>query len=59
VEPPPSLDSAFKIEPKQCMVGPRSVCNFTVTFDPSKGSAGAFKSIILASPELSNDEIEI
>ena len=41
------------------MVGPRSVCNFTVTFDPSNGYAGAFKSIILASPELSNDEIEI
>ncbi len=41
------------------MVGPRSFCNFTVTFDPSKGSAGVFKSIILASPELSNDEIEI
>lgn len=52
IEPEPSLDSAYKIEPKQCTVGPRSSHSFTVTFDPSKGT-GKFKSIVLASPELS------
>jgi|TARA_B110000285_G_C15124487_1_gene619275 hypothetical protein len=40
------------------LVGPRSSHQFTVTFDPSKGT-GNFKSIVLASPELSQDEIEI
>lgn len=40
------------------MVGPRTSNQFTVTFDPSKGT-GNFKSIVLASPELSQDEIEI
>jgi hypothetical protein len=39
-------------------VGPRSQHTFTVTFDPSKGT-GRFKSIVLASPELSQEEIEI
>lgn len=58
LEPEPSKDSAFKIEPATCLVGPRSSHQFTVTFDPSKGT-GNFKSIVLASPELSQDEIEI
>jgi hypothetical protein len=40
------------------LVGPRSSNHFTVTFDPSKGT-GNFKSIVLASPELSQDELEI
>ena len=39
-------------------MGPRTQHNFTVTFDPSKGT-GRFKSIVLASPELSSEEIEI
>ena len=59
VEPPPSTDSAFKIEPSQCVVGPRSNHEFTVTFDPSKGPSGKFRSIVLATPELSADELEI
>lgn len=58
IEPEPSLDSAFKIEPTTCVVGPRSTHQFQVTFDPSKGT-GAFNSIVLASPELSQEELEI
>lgn len=58
IEPEPTKDSAFKIEPVSCSVGPRSTHNFTVTFDPTKGT-GRFKSIVLASPELSAEEIEI
>jgi hypothetical protein len=40
-------------------VGPRSNHEFTITFDPSKGPAGKFRSIVLASPELSQEELEI
>ena len=58
IEPEPSKDSAFKIEPTTCLVGPRSSNHFTVTFDPSKGT-GNVKSIFLASPELSQDELKI
>jgi len=58
IEPEPSADSAFKIEPARCVVGPRSNHIFTVTFDPSKGT-GNFKSIVLSSPVLSNEELEI
>ena len=58
IEPEPSADSAFKIEPASVMVGSRSTHSFTVTFDPSKGT-GEFKSIVLASPELSLEELEI
>lgn len=58
LEPEPSKDSAFKIEPANVLVGPRTSHQFSVTFDPSKGT-GNFKSIVLASPELSQDEIEI
>lgn len=59
IEPPPSTDSAFKIEPSQCVVGPRSNHEFTITFDPRKGPSGKFRSIVLASPELSQEELEI
>lgn len=58
IEPEPTLDSAFKIEPASVQVGSRSTHQFTVTFDPSKGT-GVFKSIVLASPELSLEELEI
>ena len=58
IEPEPSRDSAYEITPASVSVGSRSTHQFTVTFDPSKGT-GHFKSIILASPELSQDEIEI
>ena len=59
IEPEPSKDSAFQIEPLSCTVGPRSTHSFQVTFDPSKGQAGRFKSIVLSSPELSQEELEI
>ena len=58
IEPEPSQDSAFKIEPASCYVGSRSTHSFTVTFDPMKGT-GHFRSIVLASPELSSEEKEI
>lgn len=58
IEPEPSENSAFKIEPPSIAVGSRSTTSFTVSFDPSKGT-GNFKSIILASPELSQEELEI
>ena len=58
IEPEPSEGSAFKIDPPSVAVGSRSQYKFTVTFDPSKGT-GNFKSIILASPELSQEELEI
>jgi hypothetical protein len=52
IEPDTSKDSAFKIEPNEAVVGSRSTHEFKVYFDPSKGT-GNFKSLILASPELS------
>jgi hypothetical protein len=58
LEPEPSKDSAFEITPASTVVGSRSTREFQVTFDPSKGT-GWYKSIILASPELSAEEIEV
>lgn len=58
IEPEPSNDSAFVIEPKSVVVGSRSTHKFSVTFDPNKGT-GNFKSIILAEPELSQEELEL
>lgn len=58
IEPEPTKDSAFKIEPATAVVGSRSTAQFTITFDPSKGT-GAYSSIVLASPELSLEELEI
>lgn len=58
IEPEPSKNSAFEITPSSVSVGSRSTFEFTVTFDPSKGT-GVYKSIILASPELSAEEIEV
>lgn len=40
------------------MLGPREIQNFTVTFFSNKG-IGEFKSIMMATPGLSQDEIEI
>lgn len=40
------------------MVGPRETTSFNVTFYSNKG-VGEFKSIILATPELSRDELQI
>jgi hypothetical protein len=39
-------------------VGPREVTTFNVTFYPNKGE-GEFKSVILASPELTKEELQI
>ena len=58
IEPEPSQGSAFRIEPPTAVVGSRSTHHFTIFFDPSKGT-GNFKSIILASPVLSQEELEI
>lgn len=58
IEPEPSQGSAFKIEPPTAVVGSRSTHQFSISFDPSKGT-GNFKSIILASPVLSQEELEI
>jgi hypothetical protein len=40
------------------VVGPREATNFNVTFYSNKGE-GEFKSVILATPELSKDELQI
>jgi hypothetical protein len=58
IEPAESLDSAFEIQPKQLVVGPREVSTFSVTFYSNKG-VGEFSSIILATPELSKEELSI
>lgn len=58
IEPEPSHDSAFSISPSSTMIGPRSTFTFQVAFDPSKGT-GSFQSIVLASPMLSQDELEL
>lgn len=41
------------------MVGARSTYTFTVTFDPTKGVSGKYRSIVMASPELTAEEIEV
>ena len=58
IEPEESKDSAFEIYPKSQVIGPREILNFNVTFSSSKG-VGEFRSIMLASPSLTQDEIEI
>ena len=58
VEPEESKSSAFEITPKNIAMGPRSIQEFKVTFDPSAGT-GSFESIMMASPEVSAEEIEI
>ena len=40
------------------VVGPRETLNFNVTFLSTKG-VGEFKSIVLATPSLTQDEIEV
>jgi len=46
------------ISPKSANVGSRQEQVFTVIFNSEKG-VGEFRSIILASPELSADELEV
>ncbi len=58
IEPEESQNSAFEITPKQYVVGSRETASFTVTFYSTKG-VEEFRSIILASPELSKEELEV
>jgi len=58
VEPEESHTSAYEIVPKNVVVAARSSQEFTVSFNPSSG-VGLFESILLASPELAQEEIEI
>ena len=52
LEPDESLSSPFEVNPKNVLVNARSIQEFTVTFNPTK-DVGNFKTILLASPELS------
>ena len=58
MEPDESLNSPFEVQPKAVVVNARSVQEFQVTFNPTK-DVGNFRTILLASPELSQEEIEI
>ena len=58
MEPDESLNSPFEVQPKGVVVNARSVQEFQVTFNPTK-DVGNFRTILLASPELSQEEIEI
>lgn len=58
IEPAETVDSAFVIEPKSTVVNCRSTMEFKVTFSPSHG-LGDFKSILVANPQLAQEEIEI
>ena len=61
IEPDESANSIFDISPKQAVMGPHETQTFTVTFSPNKEGKGPgqYKSIILATPKLSNDELQI
>ncbi len=43
------------------MMGPREIQTFTITFYPNKQGKGTgkFRSLVLASPELTQDELAI
>lgn len=58
IESEESKNSAFDIAPKSSIMGPRETQTFRVTFFSNKG-IGEFKSILLASPELAKEELEI
>lgn len=58
VEPEESKNSAFEVVPKSTVMGPREIQTFSVTFSSSKGVA-EFNSILMATPELSKDELEL
>jgi len=57
IEPAESENSAFEISPKETTIGPKKTEIFNVSFDPSKG-VGNFKSIVLATPQLSREEMD-
>lgn len=58
LEPEESTGSSFDINPKQLAVPSRSTTEFTVTFNPTQ-DVGNFRSIVIASPELAQEEIEL
>ena len=58
IEPEETKGSAFEVVPKSTVMGPRDIQTFTVTFQSNKG-VGEFKSILMATPELSADELEL
>ncbi len=58
IEPHETTNSAFEIVPKNVSVACRSTQEFKVTFNPNFG-LGHFKSIIIASPQLAEEEIEL
>jgi hypothetical protein len=58
IEPEESKGSPFEVAPKNSILGPREIQNFTVTFLSNKGE-GEFRSIMMATPELSLEELEI
>ncbi len=58
IEPEESKNSAFEVVPKNSILGPREIQTFTVTFFSNKG-VGEFRSIMMATPELSMEELEI
>ena len=58
IEPEESRNSAFEISPKVYTIGSRETAQFTVTFYSDKG-VGQFRSIVVASPELSKEELEV
>jgi len=58
LEPAESPSSPFEVHPKSIAIQSRSMQEFTVNFNPST-EVGEIKSILLATPELSQEEIEI
>jgi hypothetical protein len=58
IEPPASRNSAFEIQPSSVTVGSRQIQEFVVNFNPTE-EVGNFKSIVIATPEVSQEEIEI
>lgn len=58
IEPEESKSSAFEVNPKSFVMGPRQIQSFNVTFSSAKG-IGEFRSIMMATPELSKDELEL
>jgi len=58
IEHEESKNSAFEVTPKNSALGPREIQTFTVTFFSNKG-VGEFRSIVMATPELTQDELEL
>jgi len=58
IEPEPSQNSCYDIQPSSVVVGSRQTQEFVVRFAPTK-EVGNFKSIVLATPEIAQEEIEI